>query len=260
MAPSSRILLALAGVTAASLALVAALVFGGLDRLGLRSAEANMDFLLSQLRGSIEANVGLGLALPDVRVAQALVEQAKAADDRVLAVEVFSPAGVSLFNTDRGAVGEEIPEAWRRALAYRSVGDRWRVEELGAIVVGEAMRNDFDEPVGYVAVTISDAARASHADGLAAVLAARAAWLAPLALVLALGVAGWVLDRSTRDLRRLAAELSAAPPAGAAPSPAPAPAPAPAATTPGARVRAAADRAVAEHERAAADVLAADEA
>jgi len=246
MAPSSRILLALAGVTAAALALVAALVFGGLDRLGLRSAEANVDFLLSQLRGSVEANLGLGLALPDVRVAQALVEQAKAADARVLAVEVFSPAGVSLFNTDRGAVGEAIPEAWRRALAYRSVGDRWRVEELGAIVVGETMRNDFDEPVGYVAVTISDAARAEHADGLAAALAARAAWLAPLALLLALGVAWRALDRSTRDVRGLAEALSAP---GA-----------PEAESPAGRVRAAADRAVADHERAAAEVLAADEA
>ncbi|MGR3782276.1 MAG: hypothetical protein ACU0DT_13565 [Albimonas sp.] len=246
MAPSSRILLALAGVTAAALALVAALVFGGLDRLGLRSAEANVDFLLSQLRGSVEANLGLGLALPDVRVAQALVEQAKAADARVLAVEVFSPAGVSLFNTDRGAVGEAIPEAWRRALAYRSVGDRWRVEELGAIVVGETMRNDFDEPVGYVAVTISDAARAEHADGLAAALAARAAWLAPLALMLALGVAWRALDRSTRDVRGLAEALSAP---GA-----------PEAESPAGRVRAAADRAVADHERAAAEVLAADEA
>ncbi|WP_339947603.1 hypothetical protein [uncultured Albimonas sp.] len=246
MAPSSRILLALAGVTAAALALAAALVFGGLDRLGLRSAEANVDFLLSQLSGSIEANVGLGLALPDVRVAQALVEQAKAADDRVLAVEVFSPAGISLFNTDRGAVGEAIPETWRRALAYRAVGDRWRVEELGAIVVGEAMRNDFDEPVGHVAATISNAARASHADGLAAVLAARAAWLAPLAMALALGVAWWALDRSTRDVRRLAEALGA--PAPGAPE------------TPAARVRAAADRAVADHDRAAAEVLAADEA
>ena len=69
MAPSSRILLALAGVTAAALALAGALVFGGLDRLGLRSAEANMDFRLGQLSGAIEANVGLGLALPDIRVA-----------------------------------------------------------------------------------------------------------------------------------------------------------------------------------------------
>ena len=120
------------------------------------------------------------------------------------------------------------------------------MEELGAIVVGETMRNDFDEPVGYVAVTISDAARAEHADGLAAALAARAAWLAPLALMLALGVAWRALDRSTRDVRGLAEALSAP---GA-----------PEAESPAGRVRAAADRAVADHERAAAEVLAADEA
>lgn len=259
MTPGSRIILALAGVTGAALALCAALVHGGLDRLALRSTEANVGFLLTQLRGSVEANVGLGLALQDVRVAQGLIEQARAADDRVLAIEIFSPAGVSLFNTDRGAVGEAVPEAWRRAVAWRVVDDRWRVEELGAIVVGETLRNDFGEPVGQLAVTVSDAAHARGASELLAAAAGRAALVAPPAMALA-GLAAWLaLRRSTRDVRRLARALSgdALPGEGdgdgsgaAAPDPLVAEA---------ARVRAAADRAAADHARAAREVLAADE-
>ena len=68
MAPSARIILALLGVTSAGLLLCAAIIYGSLDRLSLRTAEANVDFLLTQLRNTVEANVArpehLGHAAP----------------------------------------------------------------------------------------------------------------------------------------------------------------------------------------------------
>lgn len=249
MAPSTRIILALMATTAAALLLCAGLVFGGLDRLALRSSEANIDFLLGQLRRSVEANVGLGLPLANIRVVQNLVERAKATDGRVLAVEVFSPAGVSLFNTDRGSIGESIPAAWRSAIRSRIVGDRWRVEELGDIIVGEVMRNDFGEPVGYLAVTLSSEARDRHAEGLIVALSARLAWVAPIVLAAALVMAVFMFDWTTRDIRQLAAQLLGrqAPGsgvfAGAAQD-----------------ARSAVDRAVRDFERAADDVMKTDEA
>ena len=250
MAPSTRIIFALMATTATAVFLCAALVFGGLDRLGLRSSEANIDFLLGQLRGSIEANVGLGLPLANIRVVQNLVERAKATDERVLAVEVFSPTGVSLFNTDRGSIGENIPVAWRGAIRNRVVGDRWRVEELGDIVVGEVMRNDFGEPVGYLAVTLSGEARNRHAEGLLVALSARLAIVSPFILIAALLVAVFMFDRTTRDIRNLAQRLLGRPtPAGAA---------AFAGVAQG--VRATVDRAVLDFERAADDVMKTDEA
>ncbi|MFN3547873.1 MAG: hypothetical protein ACK4U0_10330 [Mesorhizobium sp.] len=249
MALSSKIVLSLMGVAGTTVLLCAALVFGALDRLALRSAEANVDFLLSQLRDSIEANVGLGLPLADIRVAQSLVEQAKATDKRVLAVEVFSPSGISLFNTDRGAIGEDIPPAWHVAIRKRVDGDRWRVEDLGDIVVGEAMYNDFGETVGHLAITISDDVRQDHAEGLLTTLVSRLALVAPVALVLVLTVAALIFGRTTRDIGGLAAVLEGSSPRATTPL-----------TELAVRVRSTVDQAVGEFDRAASDVLKTDEA
>lgn len=251
MSPSLRIIFALLGVTATALLLCAALVFGALDRLALRSSESNIEFLLSQLRDSVEANVGLGLPLANIRVVQNLVERAKAADERVLAVEVFSPTGISLFNTDRGIVGEDIPPTWHLAIRNRVVNDRWRVEELGAVVVGEVIRNDFGEPVGHLAMTISDEARQDHAETLLGALLARLGLIVPAVLVVVALAAYILFDRTTRDVAKLAARLrSDVPQVEGVPQE----------TGLADRVRTKVDSAIRDFDRVAADVLKTDEA
>ena len=250
MAPSLRIIFALLGVAMAMVLLSAALIFGALDRLALRSAETNVDFLLSQLRDSIESNVGLGLPLADIRIAQSLVERAKASDRHVLAVEVFSPSGVSLFNTDRGAVGEDIPAAWHVAIRNRMVDDRWRIEAPGEVVIGEVVRNDFGEAVGYLALTMTDEARRHHASVLLAALMSRLALVAPAVLAVVLVTALFLFGRMTRDVSELGSRLKGSRTGGAASPLADA----------ADRVRATIDRAVRDFDRATEDVLKTDEA
>ncbi|MEQ1956155.1 hypothetical protein [Mesorhizobium sp. CN2-181] len=253
MAPGTRIILAILGVTSAGLALCAALVFGSLDRVALRTAEANVDFLLTQLRDTIEANAGLGLPLADVRVVQDLIERAKATDPQVVAVEVFSPDGVSLFNTDRGSIGEAISSAWQTAVRYRVEHERWRVEEFGNIVVGQIIRNDFGEPIGHLAITVSGEARAALARNVLAGLGWRALWVVPAALLAVLIVSVVLLDLSGRPLRKLAERLAAqdAPTGDTA---------LPVRYLAGADgVRLSVDRAVSDFDRATAEVLKVDE-
>lgn len=208
MAPSTRIILAVLGTTILGVALCVALIFGSLDRLRLQTAEANVDFMLTQLRDSIEANAGLGLPLADMRIAQDLIERAKANDDEVLAVELFSPDGVSLFNTDRGSIGEKVPSLWQDAIRYRIENERWRIEELGNIVVGEVIRNDFDEPIGYVAVTISGEARREHAQSVMLGLLETASILIPVVLTIVLLAAIFLLSRLQRDFKALSRALA----------------------------------------------------
>jgi hypothetical protein len=252
MAPSSRIILAILGATCAGLALCAALVFGSLDRLSLRTAEANVDFLLTQLGDTVEANVGLGLPLADIRVVQDLIERVKVADAQVLAVEVFSPDGVSLFNTDRGSIGEPIPPVWQNAVRFRVANERWRVEEPGSIVVGQVIRNDFGEPVGYLAVTVSGEARGEHAESVLAGLARQAAVVVPLALLAVLAVAMALARYSGRGFARLAERLGDAqqPPNRALPADL---------ATEADRVLASVRQATDDFDRATADVLKVDE-
>lgn len=210
MAPATRIIIAVLGTTILAIALCAVLIFGSLDRLRLGAAEANVDFMLTQLRGSLEANAGLGLPLADMRIAQDLIERAKANDEEILAVELFSPDGVSLFNTDRGSIGEKVAPLWQDAIRYRFEDERWRIEELGNIVVGEVIRNDFDEPIGYIAVTISGDARREHAETLAVGLLESAAFLTPPVLLAVLLMCMLVFRRLQSDFRVLARSLSEA--------------------------------------------------
>jgi hypothetical protein len=207
MSPASRTVLALSLLTLLGIVLSALLIHGALDRLRVRAVEANTDFVLTELREAMEASASLGLALRDVPVAQDLIERARFNSPDILAVEVFEVSGISLFNTDRGSIGEPVTGDWLEAIRLRD-GRRWRLEQLGALVVGDEIRNDFGEPVGYVAITLSDAAgNAMDAEVLTA-LTLRGV-LFGLAGMLAAGliVAG-LFKAATRDLRAVARELS----------------------------------------------------
>ncbi|NBC31557.1 MAG: hypothetical protein GVY13_02660 [Alphaproteobacteria bacterium] len=209
MSPRLRIVFTLAVSTMAALVLSALLVFGALDRLRVRAAEANIDFVLTQLRTALESSVSLGLPLSEIPVAQDLIERAKAGNPEILAVEVFLPNGVSVFNTDRGSLGEPITEAWREA--RRRAAGRWRVEEFGSLIVGDDIRNDFGATVGGIAVTVSGAARAAHAETLIAALVPWTALVAGTGLLLAGAAAALLLGHAGLDFRRAAALLSGAP-------------------------------------------------
>lgn len=207
MTPGARMIFGVMAVAAAGLIVCAGLVYGGLYRLGLRTTEANIDFVLTELRATIEANVDLGLPLSDIRIVQDVIERARAADPQVLAAEVFAPNGTSLFNTDRGSIGEPVPDAWAEAVRYRVENDRWRVEELGNIVVGQIIRNDFGEPVGYLAVTLSGEAHQKQADAVLGALLSKMALALPAALLIVLIAALLSLKWADRDLVLLARAL-----------------------------------------------------
>lgn len=206
MSPRSRAVIALSVSTVAALALAALLVFGALDRLRVRAAEANIDFVLTQLRTAIESSVSLGLALPDIPVGQDLIERARAGNTEILAIEVFGPDGISIFNTDRGSLGEPITSSWQDA-QRRSPG-RWRVEDVGVIVVGDIIRNDFGEPVGGIAVTVSGEARAANAQSLVATLVPWTGLVAGIATLLVGGAAVVLLGYAGRDFRQAAGALT----------------------------------------------------
>jgi hypothetical protein len=211
MSPTSRTVVALTLMALTGLVLSALLIHGALDRLRLRAAESNIDFVLTQLRDAVEASVSLGLDLADIPIAQDLIERARYGNADILAVEIFSNAGVSLYNTDRGSIGEPISDEWREAIRLRDEGHRWRLESLGAIVVGEQIHNDFGETVGELAVTLSGASTQAHA---AALMATLAEWLAVIALPVVVVIAvlsALLIGHATRDLRAVTRLLDGVP-------------------------------------------------
>lgn len=149
-------LMALAAAMAA-LADVSGREFG--DKVG----RGRTTYLLGVLRNAAETNISYGMPLEQVTSLQALIEREKIADPSILAIDVFYPEGQSLFSTDRGALGEPVPQSWVEALSHPAP---WRLDERGEVVFGTTIENDLGTAAGGIAITVSDAPRAARAFAL----------------------------------------------------------------------------------------------
>lgn len=157
-----------------------------LDRAYGRLVESRFLFVSNSLKSALEVNAGLGFPLHEVRQAQELIEREKAEDRQILAVEVLDQQGRSLFSTDRGTIGEDPPAAWQEALQAAG-GRQWRSVDRDANIIGVPITNDFDQTIGYVALSYS----ASYFDRQFDAVAEKLLW-SGLA-VLALSVPGIVV-------------------------------------------------------------------
>ena len=132
--------------------------------------EARLEIALQGLRERLETNLTLGFELADSEHAQAMLEDLLTADPSLLSAEVFDASAVSLFNTDRGAIGERVPAKWLSASSlttsgpYRSggtaaTGDQvkpwtWSVAaDEDAFTLGLPIRGPFGEIAGQVSIT-----------------------------------------------------------------------------------------------------------
>ncbi|MBS7538324.1 hypothetical protein [Ancylobacter lacus] len=117
-------------------------------------------YLLGVLRNAAETNISYGIPLDQVTSLQALIEREKISDPSILAIDLFYPEGQSLFSTDRGALGEPVPQSWVEALAHPAP---WRLDERGEVVFGTTIENDLGTAAGGIAITVSDTPRAARA-------------------------------------------------------------------------------------------------
>lgn len=147
-----------AGLVAGAICLAAlvgfSLLAGRATDLGLRDLEiGRLRFLVSTLRATVEANLNLGLPIEDLPALQATIERARNAEGSIRAIEIVGPKGTALYSTDRGAIGETIPEAWQEAIEERHTAI-WLADDRGEVAIGETLVNDFDLPAGHVVLVV----------------------------------------------------------------------------------------------------------
>lgn len=197
MSLTAKVAAAILAVALLAVALIGTLNYVYVTRTYLDLARERFGFVLYDLKSTIENNIGLGFELADLRLLQDIIEREKVRDDQILSIEVFDPAGTTLFSTDRGNIGDAIPDEWQRARGQSGGGAGWRVVEREAIVLGLPIVNDFDRTVGQVALSYS----LSYYDNRIADIAGRlgtryAAVILLLVPILAVGV--FLVLRSTR--------------------------------------------------------------
>ncbi|MCF3935668.1 hypothetical protein L1787_19935 [Acuticoccus sp. M5D2P5] len=132
---------------------------------------AELDFVLGETEQTIERNLQLGLPLAELQQVEPLLERALAHAQSVIAADVFSQNGTTLFSTDRGAVGEPVPEAWREAIANRRTHQSWQAEEPQTMTIGRPLANDFNHVEGWVALIVDRASLAAPLSLLGPLLA-----------------------------------------------------------------------------------------
>lgn len=158
-----------------------------------RLHDARWRIALQEVSERLEADLALGLELGDSVRAQGLLENALARSRDLVSAEVFDASGVTLFSTDRGTIGERVPDAWLLAVgsATSQRSRQWSVAVAEDNTIGTSIRGPFGEIVGQVCLT-SVAVPVGSTSGMLVVYAT---------LVLALGFVAWLAVRRILRLR-----------------------------------------------------------
>ena len=205
------VLALLCGLAAlACVGLVALTVRQMLIASGNEVERARVARVLSGLVTSTETNLAIGLSLDNLGMLQPQLERERSADPRLLALDIFAIGGRSAFSTDRGAVGETVPDSWTERARAETSGI-WRVEERGEIAYGRTVLNDIGLPVAGIVVTLSATDRArtqAEIDFRLAPIALPVALAAAAAAALAGFLGGQALER---PFARIADRLAASP-------------------------------------------------
>ena len=67
--------------------------------------ESRFQFSINTIRSALESGLKLGFATADLPGAQALIDEEKKADKAILSIDIFDPAGRTLFTTDESIGG-----------------------------------------------------------------------------------------------------------------------------------------------------------
>lgn len=165
--------------------------------------DARLHITLHEIEARLEADLALGYELQDNARAQRLLEDALAHDASLVGAEIFDTRGISLFNTDRGSTGEQVPRSWLEAAAsYATAKDTstpWSVDLAGDRTVGTALSGPFGQVAGFIGVTTARVPPPAPS----LLLAAAAAVAALLVL------AAWLLVRRSLRAQLAAGDTSA---------------------------------------------------
>lgn len=207
----------LSGLLAAMLVLGSILAAGlnylKFERLLLEQQARVLTILADELGVTLENALQLGVRLPGVPGAQALLERSRAAEPRIGGLSIVDAAGIVLFDTDRQNVNR--PAAVAAMSGAGAPGGAWRYRDGDRYGIGTPVTNGFGQREG--AILLSYDRRAVDARLTAVLLAMTEAILLALAIALPLGAV--LIHLLTRPARRWFAAMEAAMRPGAPPDP-----------------------------------------
>jgi hypothetical protein len=165
------------------------------------------------VENSIQAALGLGLQFSEIGTLQTTLDRERAADPLILGIDVFDTDGNPMYSTDRLRATRPAPPHWMQA-AHKSASTggaaQWTAEDEFESAAGIALKNNFEQIIGYLAVRYSGerVREAAYVVGRELALTALGVFL--LAAALASAAVSWVTRGLTRDMHAVEDVLRAA--------------------------------------------------
>ncbi|MBI1990819.1 MAG: hypothetical protein HYS65_14080, partial [Betaproteobacteria bacterium] len=179
--------------TIVGIVIAAAILTVTLNYLKFRSLLENhsagiYQFVVSDLRSTVEAGIDLGVPLNVLTNIQTVIDRRNAQDKTILRIAVFNQSGRIIFDTDRSRIGEAIPPAWRPAHA---VSEGWRFSRGEEWIAGAPIVNNFEKEVGGIvlrydpdvvgrkttSILVATTSEAVLVNGIGSLLAILGVWL-----------------------------------------------------------------------------------
>ena len=123
-----------------------------------QTRQAHVEYMLGNLRTSIEASLTLGLTLEQNASLQRLVEREKSGLATIHDISIHGPMGQVLYSTDLGLRGAAMPAAW--AHPDQDSQRIWCVDAAQARSCGVGLRDELGRDVGGLVLVAPHEAQA----------------------------------------------------------------------------------------------------
>ncbi len=191
---ASRLAVLVAAMLVIACALTAALNYLKFEKLLLGQQGRVLEIVATDLAEVFERSMNLGVRLPGVPGAQALLERRRSTDTLVGGLSVIDATGRILFDTDRQRIGEDVPPY---LLPPATASGAWHVRRDGRYWIGVPIVNSFGQAEGALLLAYGREAVDARLDAILLSMARSA--LIGLAIAIPLGsVAIFLLARGTR--------------------------------------------------------------
>ncbi len=122
-----------------------------------QTRQAHEEYVLGNLRNTIEATLTLGLSLEQSSSLQRLIEREKSGMPDIRDISIHGPSGRVLYSTDLGLLGAAMPPAWVRAGGGRGI---WCADDQNGRSCGIGLRDELGRDAGGLVLVAPHAAQA----------------------------------------------------------------------------------------------------
>lgn len=189
---ASRLAITLSALLAMACAVVTGLNYFKFEKILVAQQARVLHVTAEDLVGTFERSINLGVRLVGVPGAQGLLDVSWASDRTIRRLSVMDTTGTILFDTDRAAIGQMMPEIMQRG------GEVGELPVNGLLWITAPIVNGFRQTEGTLALAYDPMAARARLNAIALEI------IRPTALVLAGGIPlaillCFLLTRTTRE-------------------------------------------------------------